>query len=138
MPVAADTVPSLLQAEGQALLEELLDPTERGNRGEGWVVAQLAAVAFLLFPPAVLRTLVNDSGAALMVVGIVTLCALLCTMSSSPLCVNYAGCLVPACSAGHTDVHFGVVLSLVGSVLLKYPCMVSCLCFFNQQFETFY
>jgi len=36
-------------------------------------VAQLVAVAFLLFPPAVLRTLVNDSGAALMVVGVVTL-----------------------------------------------------------------
>ena len=82
LSVAADTVLALLQAEGQALLEELLDPSERGNRGEGWVVAQLVAVAFLLFPPAVLRTLVNDSGAALMVVGVVTLCALLCTFSA--------------------------------------------------------
>ena len=64
------------QAEGQALLSELLDPAERGSRGEGWVVAQLATLALLLFPPGVLRTLVNDFGVVLMVAGAVLMCAL--------------------------------------------------------------
>lgn len=65
------------QAEGQALLSELLDPAERGSRGEGWVLAQLATLALLLFPPGVLRTLVNDFGVVLMVAGAVLMCALL-------------------------------------------------------------
>ena len=64
------------QAEGQALLDELLDPRERGQRGEGWVAAQLVALVLLLFPPAVLRTLVDDSGVGLMVLGVVLMCAL--------------------------------------------------------------
>ncbi|KAK9839480.1 hypothetical protein WJX81_004824 [Elliptochloris bilobata] len=62
---------SFLPAEGQALLAELLDPAERGSRGEGWVAAQVAALALVLFPPGVLRTLVNDFGVVLMVAGAV-------------------------------------------------------------------
>lgn len=30
----------------------MLDTSELGSRGEGWFVAQLAAFAVLLFPPA--------------------------------------------------------------------------------------
>ena len=53
----------------------MFDTREFGSRGEGWVAAQLSAVALLLFPPGVLRTLVNDSGVALMVLGVVLMCA---------------------------------------------------------------
>jgi len=53
----------------------VFDTREFGSRGEGWVAAQLTTVALLLFPPGVLRTLVNDSGVALMVLGVVLMCA---------------------------------------------------------------
>ncbi|KAG2439994.1 hypothetical protein HXX76_004111 [Chlamydomonas incerta] len=42
------------------LIDDVLDPTELGGRGEGWFVAQLVAFAVLLFPPAGLTGAVDS------------------------------------------------------------------------------
>ncbi|KAG2454758.1 hypothetical protein HYH02_000593 [Chlamydomonas schloesseri] len=42
------------------LIEDVLDTSDLGTRGEGWFVAQLAAFAVLLFPPAGLTGAVDS------------------------------------------------------------------------------
>ncbi|PNW84455.1 hypothetical protein CHLRE_03g145247v5 [Chlamydomonas reinhardtii] len=57
------------------LIEDVLDTSELGSRGEGWFVAQLAAFAVLLFPPAGLTGAV-DSLALLCLVSGLTLASI--------------------------------------------------------------
>eukprot|EP00878_Enallax_costatus_P006117 GHUV01006413.1.p1 GENE.GHUV01006413.1~~GHUV01006413.1.p1 ORF type:complete len:239 (+),score=54.08 GHUV01006413.1:345-1061(+) len=56
------------QFDAQGLLEELKDETDLGKRGEGWTIAQLAAVPIILFPPFHLEKLATALG-VLMVIG---------------------------------------------------------------------
>jgi hypothetical protein len=46
----------------QDMIEDVLDTSELGTRGEGWFVAQFAAFAVILFPPAGLTVRGRETG----------------------------------------------------------------------------